>query len=183
MPPSDLDETRLADAVRAFCGDNRGKPCSYPECRCEGYKQRIPAAIAAWEASAPKRKPATICEIEEEWTRQAKDTTGAFPFGVFLDGVRWAESRQPRAETTMMPIPQDAQTIAQTAAVIILAQEEKIAKLEAEPPRSGMTKAEREGLLLLLALRLLHYNTSMPGIREEIDAVAAAIRAETPDAE
>ena len=162
MPP-DLDETRLADAQRAGCGGS----CDYPECGCvSGNPVVIARAIAAWETSAPKREPATICEIEEEWTRQAKDTTGSFPFGVFLDGVRWAESRQRRAETkgercvsAVINVPAGA--------------------FSAEPPRSGMTKAQLSGLLL--ALRLLHYNTSMPGIREEIDAVAAAIRAETPD--
>ena len=107
--PHDLDETRLADAVRAFWSD--------PE---PAASAGIRAAIAAWEASAPKAEPATEEQITGAWGRFCCHVESQSQ--AFHAGVRWAESRQPRAE----PKP--------------------------EPPRSSMTKAERRGLLFLLDL-------------------------------
>ena len=115
--PHDLDETRMADAVRAFCGDNRGKPCSYPECRCEGYKQRIPAAIAAWEASAPKREPATEEQITGAWVRFCRHVESQSQ--AFHAGARWAESRPPRAEPKPEP-PRSSMTKAQLAGLLAI---------------------------------------------------------------
>ena len=81
-----LDETRLADAVRAFY-DARGT---------KSDSGGVRAAIAAWEASAPKAEPATDREIDQRLAAGGlpQHSTDA----AFRAGVRWAESRQPRAE-------------------------------------------------------------------------------------
>ncbi len=149
---NDLDETRLAKAIKAFWDAPGGNHM--------GLTAAI-TAIAAWEASAPKPESATEAEIMAAWDALPEYSA---EFGTFHAGVRWAESRM-RAQ----PEPQARYVIPQYVTPLMMEQ----------PPRSGMTKAEREGLLAALDWH------SKPGsglTLSKMADLAAAIRKETPDA-
>ncbi len=110
-----IDETRLAEAIRIDC-EERGHPkCGYPKCLCPRTPNRVRTVIAAWEASAsgPEAKRS---ELDAQIDAEIGAASGLGKSTLINLSLS-------------IPMPQGAAT---------------------PRPRSGMTKAEREGLLWLL---------------------------------
>ncbi len=162
---SDLDETRLADAVMA-CHRAYGRSAISDNAvaRTEAFE----AAIAAWEASASKPDPATEGAIYTAAMGYLERGAGNNFGEGFHMGVRWAESRPPRAETKGEPLCEDEGRDHFGIPHVCNS-------VKGEPPRSGMTKAQLAGLLMVLD----HLGRSAAPLFGDL---AAAIRAETPDA-